>query len=65
MTNSGHASGEAVIGVTVAMTLLATIAVISRLSTRFGIVQNAGADDAFIFVALVSVESLMKPGLQK
>jgi len=53
MGMSGHASGEAVVAVTVAMTVLAAIAVISRLCTRIGIVHNAGIDDGFIAAALV------------
>ncbi|KAK1056676.1 hypothetical protein LTR74_014733 [Friedmanniomyces endolithicus] len=53
MGMSGHASGEAVVGVTIGMTVLAGIAVISRLATRVGIVRNAGIDDAFITIALL------------
>ncbi|TKA57293.1 hypothetical protein B0A55_11541 [Friedmanniomyces simplex] len=53
MGMSGHASGEAVVGVTVGMTALAAISVISRLATRVGIVRNPGIDDAFITVALL------------
>ena len=53
MGMSGHASGEAVVGVTIGMTVLAGIAVISRLATRVGIVRNAGIDDAFITLALL------------
>jgi len=53
MGMSGHASGEAVVGVTIGMTILAAIGVFSRLATRVGIVRNPGVDDAFILVALV------------
>jgi len=53
MGMSGHASGEAVVGVTIGMTVLAAMAVIARLATRVGIVRNAGIDDAFITVALL------------
>lgn len=50
---SGHASGEAVIGVTVALTILAAIAVSARLFARLAVVHNAGLDDGFIFAALL------------
>ncbi|KAK5708471.1 hypothetical protein LTR17_020650 [Elasticomyces elasticus] len=53
MGMSGHASGEAVVAVSIAMTVLAAASVISRLATRVGIVRNAGIDDAFIVVALL------------
>ncbi|KAK4962683.1 hypothetical protein LTR10_000310 [Elasticomyces elasticus] len=53
MGMSGHASGEAVVAVSIAMTVLAAASVISRLATRVGIVRNAGIDDAFITVALL------------
>ena len=48
MGMSGHASGSAVIGVTVAMTALAAVAVFPRLFARVVIVKNAGMDDGFI-----------------
>ena len=57
MAMSGHASGEAVVGVTIAMTILASMAVITRLYTRFGIVRNAGTDDVFIVLALVRLRA--------
>lgn len=53
MTTSGHASGEAVIGVTVAFTVLAALATVARLVTRIGIVHSAGLDDAVISIAIV------------
>lgn len=53
MATSGHASGDAVVGVTVAFTVLAALATIARLVTRIGIVHSAGLDDAVILVAIV------------
>ena len=50
---SGHAPGSAVVGVTIAMTVLAAMAVFSRLFARVWIVRNAGLDDGFIVSALV------------
>ena len=53
MTNAGHAPGGAVVGVTVALTILAGMAVFSRLATRIGVAMNGGTDDVFITLALV------------
>lgn len=53
MAVSGHASGEAVVGVTVAFTVLAALATVARLVTRIGIVHHAGLDDVVISVAIV------------
>lgn len=51
---SGHASGEAVVGVTIAMVALAGTVVLARLFSRFVIVKkSAGWDDAFITAALI------------
>lgn len=50
---SGHASGDAVIGVTVVLTTLAALAVFARLFARLAVVHNAGLDDAFITAALI------------
>lgn len=50
---SGHASGEAVVGVTVGFTVLAALATIARLITRLGIVRHAGLDDVVISIAIV------------
>ena len=50
---SGHASGSAVVGVTIAMTCLAGLAVFSRLFARLVVVRNAGLDDGFIVGALL------------
>lgn len=52
MAASGHASGESVVGVTVAFTILAFLATVTRLFTRIRIVHNAGADDLIIAIAL-------------
>ena len=53
MAISGHAPGSAVIGVTLAMTILAATAVFARLYARIVVVRNAGFDDAFITAALL------------
>ncbi|KAK3713690.1 hypothetical protein LTR37_008384 [Vermiconidia calcicola] len=53
MGMSGHASGSAVVGVTIAMTCLAGLAVFSRLFARLVVVRNAGLDDGFIVGALL------------
>ena len=50
---SGHASGEAVIGVTIAMTALAGLAVSARLCARALVVHNVGVDDGFIVASLL------------
>lgn len=52
MAAGGHAPGHAVIGVTVAFTILAFMATMTRLYTRIRIVHNAGLDDLFNTVAL-------------
>ncbi|USW51811.1 hypothetical protein Slin15195_G051300 [Septoria linicola] len=49
----GHAPGSAVVGVTVAFTVLAFLATVSRLITRLAIVRSAGIDDLVITVALL------------
>jgi hypothetical protein len=53
MAISGHAPGSAVSGVTLAMTILAAIAVSARLFARLVVVRNAGVDDGFITAALL------------
>ena len=50
---SGHASGEAVVAVTIAMVALAGAVVLLRLYTRIAIVKSPGLDDAFIAASLV------------
>lgn len=50
---SGHASQEAVYGVTVAFTLVMGLIVIARMFTRAFIAKQTGADDALISVAAV------------
>jgi hypothetical protein len=53
MAMSGHASGSAVVGVTLAMTILAALVVFARLFARVVVVKNAGLDDGFITAALL------------
>ncbi|CZT21442.1 related to integral membrane protein [Ramularia collo-cygni] len=53
MPASGHASGEAVVGVTISFTVLAGLATVARLVTRIGIVHSAGLDDLVISIAIV------------
>jgi hypothetical protein len=48
-----YPSREAVTAVSIATTVLAGVAVITRLCTRIGIVKNGGLDDGFIAFALV------------
>lgn len=50
---SGHASGAAVVGSTVALVALAAAVVLARLATRVFLVRAAGLDDAFIAAALL------------
>ena len=50
---SGHASGEAVVGVTIGMVVVAGLVVLSRLVTRVFVVKSPGLDDAFIAAALL------------
>lgn len=51
---NGHASGESVVGVTIAFTILATIGCFMRLYTRFIITGSPGLDDGFTALATVS-----------
>lgn len=53
MALSGHASGSAVVGVTIAMTCLAGLAVFFRMFTRIKIIHEPGLDDGFIVAALM------------
>jgi hypothetical protein len=53
MAVSGHTSGAVVVGVTSATTILAGLAVLSRLITRVVVVRNAGADDFSISLSIV------------
>ena len=53
MGMSGHASGSAVVGVTIAMVCLAGIVVITRIFTRVKVVRDPGLDDGFIVSALL------------
>ncbi|EMC99726.1 hypothetical protein BAUCODRAFT_63880 [Baudoinia panamericana UAMH 10762] len=53
MAPSGHASGAAVIVVSVLFTSLAVISTALRLFTRLSLARNAGFDDAIIAVAAV------------
>lgn len=53
MPPTGHASGAAVVGVTIAFTVLAVVAVALRLSTRFTLSRNAGYEDGFISLAAI------------
>ncbi|KAF2208670.1 hypothetical protein CERZMDRAFT_48687, partial [Cercospora zeae-maydis SCOH1-5] len=49
----GHAPGSAVVGVTVAFTILAFIVTAFRLFTRIAIVKQPGIDDFIITIALL------------
>lgn len=53
MANGGHTSGDAVVGVTVAFTILAVAGTVLRLYTRFGLSKMGGVDDLFIAIAAV------------
>jgi hypothetical protein len=53
MAISGHTSGAVVVGVTSATTIIAGLAVISRLVTRIAIVRKTGIDDACISISMV------------
>lgn len=55
MASGGHTSGDAVVGVTVAFTILAVMGTLLRLYTRFGISKMGGADDVFIAIATVGI----------
>lgn len=55
---AGHASGDAVVGVTVAFTILAFMATATRLFTRTSIVHNAGWDDISITIACILTVAL-------
>jgi uncharacterized membrane protein len=62
---SGHASGDAVIGVTTALTALAGLAVGARLCARAWVVHNIGLDDGFIVLAfLLSIATTVTMCLQ-
>lgn len=50
---SGHTSGAAVVGVTIAFTAIAALVVFTRLLTRIHIVKDPGLDDGFILGALL------------
>jgi len=53
MAAGGHASGDAVAGVTIAFTIVAVIGTVLRLYTRFLLNGMGGADDVFIAIATV------------
>jgi hypothetical protein len=53
MPAGGHASGDSVVGVIMAFTVLASIATVTRLITRIGIVHNSGLDDLVIAIACI------------
>jgi len=55
MVSGGHASRDAVLGMTLSFTILAVIAASLRLLTRFFISRAAGADDAFVAISTVSL----------
>lgn len=55
MANGGHTSGDAVVGVTVAFTILAVISTCMRLYTRIFMSQMGGVDDFFIAASTVSL----------
>ena len=55
----GHTSGSAVVGVTIAFTILAAIATVLRLFTRTSLVHTAGPDDIAIVFATVRLLSLL------
>lgn len=55
MASGGHTSGDAVVGVTVAFTILAVMGTFLRLYTRFGMSKMGGADDVFIAIATVGL----------
>jgi len=50
---TGHASGEAVVGVTIAFTILALLATSGRMFTRLAISRSPGLDDGFIVLSVV------------
>lgn len=52
---SGHASPEAIITTKILFTVTAGLLTFARLYTRMRIVRNAGVDDVFIALGLVSV----------
>ena len=54
MAAGGHTSGDAVTGVTISFTIVATLCTILRLYTRFGLNRLGGVDDVFIAIATVS-----------
>jgi hypothetical protein len=53
MAAGGHTSGDAVTGVTISFTIVASICTILRLYTRFGLNKMGGVDDVFIAIATV------------
>ena len=55
MTGSGHTAPAVVVAVTSATTILAGLAVFSRLITRVTVVKKGGLDDICIAVAMVRV----------
>ena len=63
MAGGGHATGEAVLGVTLSFTILAVVAACLRLLTRFFISKAAGADDAFVAVSTVSIPVTISLGI--
>lgn len=58
MANGGHTSGDAVVGVTVAFTILAVISTCMRLYTRIFMSQMGGVDDFFIAASTFLVVAL-------
>lgn len=51
---SGHASPHAIVVTKIVFTIIAAILTLGRLYTRTRIVRNAGLDDVFIALSLVS-----------
>lgn len=54
MANGGHTSGDAVVGVTIAFTVLAVMSTCMRLYTRIFMSELGGVDDIFIATSTVS-----------
>jgi hypothetical protein len=53
MAGGGHASGDAVAGVTIAFTIVSVVGTLLRLYTRFGLNGMGGPDDIVIAIATV------------
>lgn len=62
MVSGGHTSGTAVAAVIITFTVIGILLTVARLFTRKVLVRNAGIDDVFIVMGVVSARPLLMLG---